>query len=267
MLKINDLHVRYGAVQALRGVSMNVGEGEIVAVIGANGAGKSSLMNAIIGLVKPASGSVLLEGKEISALPAHRTSALGVALVPERRETFGALTVMENLRMGLSIHPGKMRKSDLSQELEPLFLRFPRLKERLNQTAGTLSGGEQQMLTLSRALIRKPKLLLLDEPSLGLAPIIVNEIFRIIRGLKADGVTIVLVEQLARKALSVADRAYVLENGSFVMEGTAADLLRDADITKAYLGGATGGTAASGATESIGGREHEYDHQAGARRP
>ncbi|ULL18466.1 ABC transporter ATP-binding protein [Paenibacillus sp. H1-7] len=237
MLNISDLHVRYDAVHALRGVSMEVRQGETVAVIGSNGAGKTTLMNAIIGMVKPSSGSIMLGDASIASLPAYRTFAEGVSLVPERREVFGALTVLENLKMGLSMERKRFPKTTWNGELEAIFARFPRLRERMNQTAGTLSGGEQQMLTISRALIRKPKLLLLDEPSLGLAPIVVNDIFQTIKGLKEEGVTIVLVEQLARKALAVADRAYVLENGAFVMHGPAQELQANDNIAKAYLGG------------------------------
>ncbi|MFC4775800.1 ABC transporter ATP-binding protein [Paenibacillus sp. GCM10023252] len=236
MLTIENLEVRYGAVQAVKGVSLELRQGETVAVIGANGAGKSSLMQAVAGLVKPATGRIIYDGKAIGGWPAHRVSNAGISLVPERREVFGSLTVTENLRMGLKTAIGKVRGAAFEQELQRAFDRFPRLEERRNQLAYTLSGGEQQMLVLSRALMSKPKLLLLDEPSLGLAPIIVAELFTAIEGLKQEGVTILLVEQLAHKALAAADRGYVLENGHLVMEGPAHKLMEDKRMIQAYLG-------------------------------
>lgn len=236
MLKVSDLHVHYGGVHALKGVNFEVKKGEVIAVIGSNGAGKTTLLSSIIGMVTPSKGSISFLNEDITCVPAHTTVNMGVSLVPEGREVFSNLTVYENLRLGLKKQIGRIPKKELDRELEVLFVRFPRLKERSNQMAGTLSGGEQQMLAISRALIGKPQLLMLDEPSLGLAPIIVNEIFHIIHELKKDGMTIVLIEQIAHKALSVADRGYVLENGRIVMSGTAKELRGNKDVAKAYLG-------------------------------
>ncbi|MDQ0217727.1 ABC transporter ATP-binding protein [Peribacillus cavernae] len=236
MLKCSELFANYGSVAALKGISIEVQSGEIVAVIGSNGAGKTTLINSILGFVKPHKGTVIFEGQDITNIPAHKTTNLGISVVPEAREVFYSLTVKENLRMGLKKEIGKVKQQELEDRLVHLFDTFPRLKERINQQAGTLSGGEQQMLVISRALISNPKLLLLDEPSLGLAPIIVNEIFEIIKTLKKEGITIVLVEQIANKALSVADKAYVIENGKIVMSGSASELKENKDIAKAYLG-------------------------------
>ncbi|GLX70926.1 ABC transporter ATP-binding protein [Paenibacillus glycanilyticus] len=236
MLSVNGLAVRYGPVEALKGVDIEVKQGEIVAIIGSNGAGKSTLLQTVLGLVKPNSGTVLLEGKDITATPANRTANLGVSLVPEGREVFGTLTVIENLRMGLKQKIGSVRKEQFARELDPLYEQFPKLHERRNQLAYTLSGGEQQMLVLARAMISKPKLLLLDEPSLGLAPIIVNEIFEAIYGMAQGGTSILLVEQMAHKALHLASRGYVLDKGTVAMSGPSEDLLRDERMVKAYLG-------------------------------
>ncbi|MGO4369203.1 ABC transporter ATP-binding protein [Paenibacillus sp. MCAF20] len=236
MLSIKGLHVRYGAIHALKGIDLEVGEGEIVAVIGSNGAGKTTLLQSVLGLVKPGGGTVTFEGKDITGLSASRTSNLGVSLVPEGREVFGTLSVLENLRMGLKQKIGSVSRAQFDKELELVFERFPRLHERRHQLAFTLSGGEQQMLVLSRAMISKPKLLLLDEPSLGLAPIIVNEIFATISELSREGVSILLVEQMAHKALSIAGRGYVIDNGTVAMHGQAAALLGDERMIKVYLG-------------------------------
>ncbi|GMK43214.1 MULTISPECIES: ABC transporter ATP-binding protein [Paenibacillus] len=236
MLSVNGLSVRYGPVEALKGVDIEVEKGEIVAIIGSNGAGKTTLMQTILGLVKPHSGKVLLEGKDITAMPANRTANLGVSLVPEGREVFGTLSVLENMRMGLKRRIGSVRKEQFNKELEPLFDRFPKLYERRTQLAYTLSGGEQQMLVLARAMISRPKLLLLDEPSLGLAPIIVNEIFEAIYGLSKEGTSILLVEQMAHKALNLASRGYVIDKGSVAMHGDSDELLRDERMVEAYLG-------------------------------
>jgi branched-chain amino acid transport system ATP-binding protein len=236
VLSIKGLHVRYGAIHALKGIDLEVGEGEIVAVIGSNGAGKTTLLQSVLGLVKPGGGTVTFEGKDITGLSASRTSNLGVSLVPEGREVFGTLSVLENLRMGLKQKIGSVSRAQFDKELELVFERFPRLHERRHQLAFTLSGGEQQMLVLSRAMISKPKLLLLDEPSLGLAPIIVNEIFATIAELSREGVSILLVEQMAHKALSIAGRGYVIDNGTVAMHGPAAALLGDERMIKVYLG-------------------------------
>lgn len=232
MLEINDVHVYYGAIHAIKGISFNVEEHEIVTLIGANGAGKSTTLNTIAGLLKPKSGTITFEGKNINNMTAHGMVSLGMALCPEGRRIFQQMTVKENLEMG-----GFSRKpAEIAPSIEEMFQRFPRLKEREKQIAGTLSGGEQQMLAMARALMSKPKLLMLDEPSMGLAPILVEQIFDIIRELHEAGTTILLVEQNAQMALSVADRAYVLETGTISMEGPAAELLVNDDVRKAYLG-------------------------------
>lgn len=236
MLSIKGLDVRYGAIHALKGIDVELKKGEIVAVIGSNGAGKTTLLQSVLGLVRPHAGVIELDGKPITQLSANKTSNLGVSLVPEGREVFGTLSVVENLRMGLKKKIGSVSKQQFDKELELVFERFPRLLERRNQLAYTLSGGEQQMLVLSRAMISKPKLLLLDEPSLGLAPIIVNEIFATIKELAYDGTSILLVEQMAHKALSIAKRGYVVDNGDIALHGTSAALLNDDRMIKAYLG-------------------------------
>lgn len=236
MLSIKGLDVRYGAIHALKGIDVELNKGEIVAVIGSNGAGKTTLLQSVLGLVRPNAGVIELEGKPITQLSANKTSNLGVSLVPEGREVFGTLSVVENLRMGLKKKIGSVSKQQFDKELELVFERFPRLHERRNQLAFTLSGGEQQMLVLSRAMISKPKLLLLDEPSLGLAPIIVNEIFATIKELANDGTAILLVEQMAHKALSIAKRGYVVDNGSIALHGSSSALLHDDRMIKAYLG-------------------------------
>ena len=233
MLKVEDLHVYYGSIHAIKGISFEVHEGEIVTLIGANGAGKSSTLNTISGLLKPRTGTVEFMGQSIVGVPAHKIVSHGMALCPEGRRVFLQMTVQENLEMG-----GYTRDAgEIGASLEDVYKRFPRLKERYKQTAGTLSGGEQQMLAMGRALMSKPKLLMLDEPSMGLAPILVEQIFDIVKELHAAGTTILLVEQNAQMALSVADRAYVLETGKIAMSGSAKDLLEDDRVQKAYLGG------------------------------
>ena len=233
LLQVENLNVYYGSIHAIKGVSFQVNEGEIVTLIGANGAGKSTTLNTIAGLLKPKTGTVTFEGKVISGITANRIVPLGMALCPEGRRIFQHMTVRENLEMGGYSRP----KSEIEDSIEQVFKRFPRLKERRKQIAGTLSGGEQQMLAMSRALMSKPKLMMLDEPSMGLAPILVDQIFDIIKELHASGTTILLVEQNARKALQIADRAYVLETGSITLSGTGAELASSEDVKKAYLGG------------------------------
>ena len=232
LLKVDDIHVYYGAIHAIKGVSFEVNEGEIVTLIGANGAGKSTTLNTVAGLLRPRSGSITFDGKNLSTIPAAKTVSLGMALCPEGRRIFQQMTVRENLEMGGFTRP----KNEIPVSMEEMFTRFPRLKEREKQIAGTLSGGEQQMLAIARAMMSKPRLLMLDEPSMGLAPILVEQIFDIIKELHAAGVTILLVEQNAQMALSIADRAYVLETGTVSKTGPAEDLLHDDDVRKAYLG-------------------------------
>ncbi|MDD6023568.1 MAG: ABC transporter ATP-binding protein [Oscillospiraceae bacterium] len=233
LLKVEDLHVYYGSIHAIKGVSFEVSEGEIVTLIGANGAGKSSTLNTISGLLKPKSGSVEFEGQSIVGVPAHKIVSRGMALCPEGRRVFLQMTVQENLEMGGFSRPA----GEIADSIADVYDRFPRLKERYKQVAGTLSGGEQQMLAMGRALMSKPKLLMLDEPSMGLAPILVDQIFEIIKELHAAGTTILLVEQNAQVALSIADHAYVLETGTISMSGNAQELLADDRVRKAYLGG------------------------------
>ena len=233
LLQVENLNVYYGSIHAIKGISFQVNEGEIVTLIGANGAGKSTTLNTIAGLLKPKSGSVTFDGKLISGMTANKIVPLGMALCPEGRRIFQHMTVRENLEMGGYSRP----KNEIDDSIEQVFQRFPRLKERRRQIAGTLSGGEQQMLAISRALMSKPKLMMLDEPSMGLAPILVDQIFDIIKELHKAGTTILLVEQNARKALQVADRAYVLETGSVTLSGTGAELASSDSVRKAYLGG------------------------------
>ncbi|MBD9184136.1 MAG: ABC transporter ATP-binding protein [Clostridiales bacterium] len=233
MLQVENLNVYYGSIHAIKGISFHVNEGEIVTLIGANGAGKSTTLNTIAGLLKPKSGTVTFDGKMISGFPANRIVPLGMALCPEGRRIFQQMTVRENLEMGAYSRP----RGEIEDSIEEMFQRFPRLKERRRQIAGTLSGGEQQMLAMSRALMSKPKVLMLDEPSMGLAPILVDQIFQIIQELHASGTTILLVEQNARKALQIANRAYVLETGAITLSGTGAELANSPDVKKAYLGG------------------------------
>ena len=232
MLAVNDIHVYYGSIHAVKGVSLEVNEGEIVTLIGANGAGKSTVLNTISGLLHPRGGSVTFMGQDLKGVPPHKLVARGMAQVPEGRRIFLQMTVEENLEMGAYTRSG----GGIDADLEKVYAYFPRLMERRRQIAGTLSGGEQQMLAMGRALMSRPKLLMLDEPSMGLAPILVEQIFDIIRELHAAGTTILLVEQNARMALSISDRAYVLETGSISLEGEAKELLKDDRVRKAYLG-------------------------------
>lgn len=233
MLEIKDLEVYYGVIQAIKGISFEVNKGEVIALIGANGAGKTTILHTITGLLSPKKGSVMYEGTDITKTPAHKIVSLGMAHVPEGRRVFADLSVYENLKMGAYT---RKDKNEVEETLERVYERFPRLKERKSQMAGTLSGGEQQMLAMGRALMSKPKIILMDEPSMGLSPILVNEIFDIIQEVSKSGTTVLLVEQNAKKALSIADRAYVLETGKIVLEGKAEDLLNDDSIKKAYLG-------------------------------
>lgn len=233
MLEVKDLSVYYGMIQALKGISFEVHEGEVIALIGANGAGKTTTLHALTGLVPAKTGSVLFEGQDICKVPAHKIVSMGMAHVPEGRRVFAQLTVYENLKMGAYT---RKDKDEIRKTLEMVYQRFPRLEERKNQLAGTLSGGEQQMLAMGRALMSHPKIILMDEPSMGLSPIFVNEIFDIIQEVSKGGTTVLLVEQNAKKALSIADRAYVLETGKIALSGNAGDLLNDDAIKKAYLG-------------------------------
>ena len=233
ILKVDDINVWYGSIHAIKGVSFEVNEGEIVTLIGANGAGKSTTLNTVSGLLRSKTGSITFAGENLAKVPPHKIVEKGLAQVPEGRRVFLQMTVQENLEMGAYTQPG----SGVSKDLEMVYDLFPRLKERCRQTAGTLSGGEQQMLAMGRALMSHPKLLMLDEPSMGLAPILVEQIFDIIQSLHKNGSTILLVEQNAQAALSIADRGYVLETGKIVTSGTGADLLASPAIKKAYLGG------------------------------
>ena len=233
MLEVKDLEVYYGVIQAIKGISFEVNKGEVIALIGANGAGKTTTLHTITGLLSPKKGHVLFEGKDITKVPAHKIVSMGMAHVPEGRRVFAERSVYENLKMGAYT---RKDKNEIEESLANVYKRFPRLEERKNQMAGTLSGGEQQMLAMGRALMSKPKIILMDEPSMGLSPILVNEIFDIIRAVSESGTTVLLVEQNAKKALAIADRAYVLETGKIVLEGNAKDLLEDDSIKKAYLG-------------------------------
>lgn len=235
MLKVTDLNVYYGAIHALKGLSFEVGEGEIVSLIGANGAGKTTAMHTISGLLRSRTGSIEFMDANITKTEPHRIVKMGLAQVPEGRRIFASMSVLENLEMGAYIRAGAPKKS-IDEDLELVFTRFPRLKERRKQVAGTLSGGEQQMLAIGRALMSRPKMLLLDEPSMGLSPILVQEIFSCITEVNRSGTTILLVEQNAKMALTVSNRAYVLETGTVVLEGPAADLLDNEQVREAYLG-------------------------------
>ena len=234
MLKVDDLSVHYGVIQAVKNVSFEVNEGEVVSLIGANGAGKTSILRTISGLVRPSGGKIEFLGQEIQKAPARKIVASGLSQVPEGRHVFSGLSVMENLEMGAFLHKDR---DENQKNLKKVFDRFPRLEERKNQDAATLSGGEQQMLAMGRALMSKPKLLLLDEPSMGLAPIFIQEIFDIIQDIQKQGTTVLLIEQNAKKALSIADRGYVLETGKIVLSGTGQELLESDEVRKAYLGG------------------------------
>ena len=232
LLKVEDVHVYYGAIHAIKGISFEVNQGEIVTLIGANGAGKSTTLNTVVGLLRPRSGHIEFDGKSIVGFPASKMVSLGMALCPEGRRIFQQMTVRDNLEMGGYSRPA----AEIQKSMDDVFNRFPRLKEREKQVAGTLSGGEQQMLAMGRALMSSPKIILMDEPSMGLSPLFVGEVFKIIEEIKKSGTTVLLVEQNAKKALEVADRAYVLETGKIVLSGNAKDLMNDEAVKKAYLG-------------------------------
>ncbi len=232
ILEVKDLHVFYGVIQAIKGISFEVNEGEIIALIGANGAGKTTTLQTITGLIPAKSGSIIYEGQDITKTPGYKLVSMGMTHVPEGRRVFSQLTVLQNLRLGAYT---RKDKKEVEDTLEMIYTRFPRLNERRNQLAGTLSGGEQQMLAMGRSLMSHPKIILMDEPSMGLSPIYVNEIFDIIQQINADGTTVLLVEQNAKKALSIADRGYVLETGRIVLSGNAKDLLNNEQVRKAYL--------------------------------
>lgn len=233
LLKVNDINVYYGAIHAIKGISFEVNQGEIVTLIGANGAGKTTILHTISGLIKPKEGSIKLFDKEITTIDSHKIVEMGMAQVPEGRRVFSKMSVQENLEMGAY---SRKDKGNFDADFDMVYEKFPRLKERRKQLAGTMSGGEQQMLAMARALMSKPKIILLDEPSMGLAPILVDEIFKTVVEINKTGVTVLLVEQNAHKALSIANRAYVLETGNVVMSGDAKNLLDNEDVKKAYLG-------------------------------
>jgi len=234
MLKVVNLKVNYGMIEAVKGIDFEVNDGEIVALIGANGAGKTTTMHTISGLIKPSGGQILLDDKDISKIPSHKIVGLGVVQCPEGRKVFAQQTIEENLDLGAYL---RKDKENIAKDLEKVFKLFPRLEERRKQLAGTLSGGEQQMLAMGRALMANPKIMLLDEPSMGLSPLLVKEIFDIIKDINKQGVTILLVEQNAKMALGIADHAYVIETGKIVMSGTGEELLNSDRVKKAYLGG------------------------------
>ena len=233
MLEVKDIEVFYGVIQAIKGISFKVNEGEVIALIGANGAGKTTTLQTITGLVSPKKGQILFEGQDITRVPAHKIVSMGMAHVPEGRRVFAQLSVLDNLKLGAFT---RKDKEEIEETLIRVYKRFPRLEERKNQIAGTLSGGEQQMLAMGRALMSHPKIILMDEPSMGLSPIFVNEIFDIIQEVSQSGTTVLLVEQNAKKALSIADRGYVLETGRIVLEGDAKDLLNNEQVKRASLG-------------------------------
>lgn len=233
MLQIKDLEVYYGVIQAIKGISFHVNQGEVIALIGANGAGKTTILQSITGLVSPQKGIIEFEGNNLTKMPAHKIVTLGMAHIPEGRRIFAQLTVLENLKMGAYICNDK---EEINEVLEKIYKSFPRLKERSKQLAGTLSGGEQQMLAMGRALMSKPRIILMDEPSMGLSPLFVNEVFDIIKEINGSGTTVLLVEQNAKKALEVADKAYVLETGKIVLEGNSKELMNNDSVRKAYLG-------------------------------
>jgi len=233
MLKVKDIHVSYGSIEAIKGLSFEVSRGEIVTLIGANGAGKTTILHTLSGILKPTKGSIVYKETDILKVPAHKIVPMGMAQVPEGRRVFSRMTVLENLQMGAYIH---QQGKQVEDDLENVFASFPRLKERRKQTSGTLSGGEQQMLAMGRALMSRPELLLMDEPSMGLAPLLVDEIFDIIKKVNDAGTTILLVEQNANRALHIADRGYVLETGKIVLSGNASDLLASDEVREAYLG-------------------------------
>lgn len=233
MLEVKNIEVYYGVIQAIKGISFTVNEGEVIALIGANGAGKTTTLQTITGMIAPSAGGVFFEGVDITKIPGHKIVSMGMAHVPEGRRVFAQLTVYENLKLGAYT---RKDKDEVAETLARVYKSFPRLEERKNQLAGTLSGGEQQMLAMGRALMSKPKIILMDEPSMGLSPILVAEIFNIIREISAGGTTVLLVEQNAKKALEIANRAYVLETGQIVLSGDAKDMLDDESVRKAYLG-------------------------------
>ena len=233
MLEIKDLEVFYGVIQAIKGISFEVNEGEVIALIGANGAGKTTILQTITGMIPAKHGSILFEGTDITKIPGHKIVPMGMAHVPEGRRVFAQLSVLDNLKLGAYT---RKDKAEIQATLKMVYERFPRLEERKNQMAGTLSGGEQQMLAMGRALMSKPRIILMDEPSMGLSPIFVTEIFDIIKEISAGGTTVLLVEQNAKKALSIANRAYVLETGKIVLSGDANVLMNDESVKKAYLG-------------------------------
>lgn len=232
LLKVDNIEVYYGMIKALKGVSFEVNKGEIVALIGANGAGKTTILHTVTGLLKPKTGSIIFDNKDITKVPAHKIVTMGMAHVPEGRRIFQQLSVLDNIKLGAYT---RKDKKEIEETLNYVYERFPRLEERKNQIAGTLSGGEQQMLAMGRALMSKPDFVLMDEPSMGLSPLLVSEIFEIIKAINDNGTTVLLVEQNAKKALSIADRAYVLETGSIVLSGDAKDLMNDESVKKAYL--------------------------------
>lgn len=232
MLEVKGLEVYYGVIQVIKGISFEVNQGEIIALIGANGAGKTTTLHTITGLIAAKSGSIVYEGTDVTRIPGYKLVGMGIAHVPEGRRVFSSLTVLQNLKMGAYT---RKDKNELDETLKMIYRRFPRLEERKNQPAGTLSGGEQQMLAMGRALMSHPRLIVMDEPSMGLSPIYVNEIFDIIQKINGDGTTVLLVEQNAKKALSIANRAYVLETGNIVLSGDAGDLLNNDQVKKAYL--------------------------------
>lgn len=233
MLEVKDLEVYYGMIQAIKGISFEVNEGEVIALIGANGAGKTTTLHTITGLLQAKSGSIVFEGKDITKTPGYKIVSMGMAHVPEGRRVFANLSVYENLKLGAYT---RKDKAEIAESIENVYKRFGRLEERRDQIAGTLSGGEQQMLAMGRALMSKPKIILMDEPSMGLSPLYVNEIFDIIKEISESGTTVLLIEQNAKKALAIADRAYVLETGKIVLSGDADQLMNDESIKKAYLG-------------------------------
>ena len=234
MLEVKDLEVYYGVIQAIKGISFEVNEGEVIALIGANGAGKTTTLQTVSGMLTPTAGHIMFEGEDITKVPGHKIVSMGMAHVPEGRRVFAQLSVYENLKMGAYT---RSDKDEIAESLEKVYKSFPRLQERKNQAAGTLSGGEQQMLAMGRALMSKPRLVLMDEPSMGLSPLLVKEIFHIIQDINKDGTTILLVEQNAMMALAIADRAYVLETGKISLEGTGEELSASEEVRKAYLGG------------------------------
>ena len=233
LLEVQDIQVYYGMIQALKGVSFSVNEGEVIALIGANGAGKTTTLHTVTGLLRAKSGHIIDDGQDITKVPPHKIVTMGMAHVPEGRRIFQQLSVLENLKLGAYT---RKDKSEIASTLKMVYERFPRLEERKNQVAGTLSGGEQQMLAMGRALMSKPRIILMDEPSMGLSPLLVSEIFDIIKVINESGTTVLLVEQNAKKALSIADRAYVLETGKITLSGDAKDLINDESVKKAYLG-------------------------------